>query len=109
MSTPYQGYEPPRRTRPLHLLWAVPLSLLGGYVAVGFAGFAWCGLHACNWDDRGSSVLVGAFTLLAGIILAAPWWFVPWTSRPRWRVIIGLTLCTVVWIGGWYGVTHQLL
>ncbi|NYI58243.1 hypothetical protein [Cellulomonas soli] len=54
-------------------------------------------------------MLVGAFTLLAGIILAAPWWFVPWTSRPRWRVIIGLTLCTVVWIGGWYGVTHQLL
>lgn len=75
-------------------------------MALAAASFEWCGLHGCHWDDRGSPVRVGVLTLLAGAMVAAPWWFVRWTARPRLRVIVGLALWLVVWIGGWHWVTH---
>ncbi|GAA3804003.1 hypothetical protein CSO01_02400 [Cellulomonas soli] len=106
MSTPYQGYEPPRRTRPLHLLWAVPLSVAGALAALAFASFEWCGITACRWGDRGSPLVVGLATLLAGAMVSAPFWLIRWTARTPVRIAVGVVLGLAVWVGGWYWVTH---
>lgn len=106
VSTPYQGYEPPRRTRPLHLLWAVPLSVAGALAALAFASFEWCGITACRWGDRGSPLVVGLATLLAGAMVSAPFWLIRWTARTPVRIAVGVVLGLAVWVGGWYWVTH---
>jgi len=85
-----------KRHRPaLHLIWAVPLALVGAYVAYGLAWFHRCGITVCRTPDKGGGTGVALFATAAGLILAAPLWFVPWTRRTRMRAWIGGILAAV--------------
>lgn len=105
MSTSAPSGWRPRRGA-LHLIWAVPLGVIGALVALGFASFDWCGFTECNWGDRGSVVTVGVLALVAGLLVASPFWFVPWTGRTRVRLVVGLVLCAATAIWGSVAVTH---
>lgn len=95
MNPPHQG---PRRPA-LHLIWAVPLALVGAYVAYGLACFHRCGITVCRTSDKGSDAGVALLATAAGLILAAPFWFVPWTRRTHLRAWTGGVLAAATTIG----------
>ncbi|MCR6494511.1 hypothetical protein [Cellulomonas sp. P24] len=90
----------------LHLILALPLSVIGALLALGFASFQWCGLTECRWGDRVSPIAVGVLALVAGLVVASPFWLVRWTHRAPVRVAVGLILTAVVAIFGYLVVTH---
>lgn len=105
MSVNWPGSQTPHRGA-LHLIWAVPLSVVGALLAVGLASFEWCGITQCRWGDRGSPIAVGLLAFLAGFLVALPFWLVRWTYRTSVRLGVGTILAVVVAVIGFWAVTH---
>jgi hypothetical protein len=100
-----QPRQSQRRPGALHLIWAVPLAAVGAYVAYGLAWFHRCGIAVCRTPDRGGSAGVTLLATAAGLCLAAPFWFVPWSHRRRLRAWTGGVLAAATTLGIYLYVT----
>ncbi len=87
----------------VHLLWAVPVALLGALALTVAAGVLACGISGCSGGGFGPvtdyRLIAVALLLVAGVVLAAPVALIAWTGRRavRWTAAAAVGLAWVLW------------
>jgi len=85
----------------LHLLWALPLSLITGYFLLFMSTLTWCGISGCSGGGFGrisEPNVAAAVSLLvgAGAVAALPLAIIQWSRKKSTRWLTAAILAVIV-------------
>lgn len=91
----------PRRGSALHLLWAIPIALVGTWFGAIWMALTWCGISGCTGGGFGriSNPSLGAVLIGTGFVAMV--WFgllagAPWHANARVRVTTAVAVAAVM-------------
>lgn len=89
----HNTHRPVRRLVALHLIWAVPLAVVAGFIPVAYARLDRCGFDECLRDPGGfqspSSPIATIAAIVSAVLLFVAIVAVPWARPVGVRMIVG--------------------
>jgi len=98
--------SPQAKRRAVHLIWAMPIGIVVGWVFFEISTFTWCGVFGCRIPERDLVHDFGTtfvLLLIGAVAVGLPLILVPWSVRIVTRAIVAATTVIIFTGLGWVG------